>query len=149
VKKIIKNKLYSTETACSCGSASYGAPGDFDFWEEELFRKRTGEFFLYGSGGARTRYANNTGNNCWSAGSDIIPLTLEAAREWAERHLSPEKYQEIFEIDSDDLDQKTIITSNISAVSAKMLKILAQESGEPQSMIIDRLIAAEYARTKK
>lgn len=58
MKKIINGKMYNTETACLMGERSncYG-PSDFRCCSEQLYQKRTKEFFMYGSGGAMTRYA--------------------------------------------------------------------------------------------
>ena len=53
MKKIINGKMYNTETACLMGEHSncYG-PNDFRCCSEQLYQKRTKEFFMYGSGGA-------------------------------------------------------------------------------------------------
>ena len=97
MKRIINRKLYDTATAKEIGSYSngYGA-GDFHYLYEALYRKRTGEFFLYGSGGAMTKYRVECGNRCWSGSDDIIPCTEEEAMEWAEEHLDADTYMEVF-----------------------------------------------------
>ncbi len=96
MKKIINGKRYDTSTAKLIGSTQYSYPGDFGFWREELYRKNTGEFFIYGEGGPMTQYAHRTGQNQWSGGEGIRPLTLTEAREWAERYLDVEKYEQTF-----------------------------------------------------
>lgn len=66
--KIIKGRKYDTETATKICSYDNGLPsGDFDALCEQLYVKRTGEFFLYGYGGARTAYAEADGN-MWTSG---------------------------------------------------------------------------------
>jgi hypothetical protein len=54
MRKIIDGKLYDTDKAKRVGGpwspAGFG-PGDFDWCEEALYRKRTGEYFLHGEGG--------------------------------------------------------------------------------------------------
>ena len=53
MKKIINHKMYNTETAERLASSSNGyGYDDFRYMEEQLYRKKTGEFFLYGEGGA-------------------------------------------------------------------------------------------------
>ena len=84
MKKIINGKRYDTETAEFCGSREYGYPGDFDHVSEELYQKRTGEFFLYGEGGPNLKYREEISMNSWSGGEKIIPLTDDEAKEWAE-----------------------------------------------------------------
>lgn len=96
MKKIINGKLYDTDTAECLAADHYGQSNDFSFWREELHRKKNGEYFLYGEGGPKSKYAKSTGRN-WVVGSEnISPFTEEQAREWAEEHCDGDKYIEIF-----------------------------------------------------
>jgi hypothetical protein len=97
MKAIINGKKYDTETAEPIGedSSDVGS-SDFNYFSETLYRKKTGEFFLYGEGGAMSRYSRNCGQNSSCGGSKTIPLSLEEAKEWCERVLSVKKYEEIF-----------------------------------------------------
>lgn len=92
MKKIISGKLYSTETAKLVGEHSYSYPGDFNYECEGLYRKKTGEYFLAGEGGANSRYSKSIGMNEWSGGEKIVPMSVGEAKEWAEENLSAEKY---------------------------------------------------------
>ena len=48
MKKIINGKLYDTDTAKEVFAISCGnGPSDFHYYAEQLYRKRTGEYFLY------------------------------------------------------------------------------------------------------
>lgn len=96
MKRIIDGRKYDTDTAEYMGGNMYSYPGDFHYWCEGLYRKKNGEFFLHGEGGPMSRYSEALGNNCWGDGEDIIPLTEEEAREWAEKNLSADTYEEIF-----------------------------------------------------
>jgi hypothetical protein len=96
MKKIINGKRYDTNTAKLMGIAKYSHPRDFRHWQEELYRKQTGEFFLYGIGGPLSPYARQTGQNQWSGDEKIRPLSLEEAQSWAEKHLDADEYEEIF-----------------------------------------------------
>ena len=96
MKKIINGKRYDTDTATLIGSAGYGYPGDFNYWTEDLYRKKTGEFFLYGEGGPMSRYSRRTGQNEISGGAEIRPLSLKEAQEWAEEHLDADEYEQVF-----------------------------------------------------
>ena len=52
MKQIINGKKYDTETAERLACEDAGLPvNDFAYWCEELYRKKTGEFFLHGEGG--------------------------------------------------------------------------------------------------
>lgn len=103
MKKIINGKKYDTKTAKLIGRIQYGQYGSLDFVWEGLFRKKTGEYFLQGEGGAMSRYSVQTGQNNWSGGEEIIPLSLEKAKEWAEKNLDGEDYEAEFgEIEEGD-----------------------------------------------
>ena len=97
MKKIINGKKYNTETAKMVGSWSNNRSYcDFSCCEEMLYKKRTGEFFLYGEGGPMSKYSVSCGQNSWSGGAEIIPMTESEAKKWAEEHLGADEYEEIF-----------------------------------------------------
>ena len=58
--------------------------------------KKTGEFFFYGHGGAASKYAEEYAPNNWCGGSCINPMTLEEAKEWAEKYLDADEYEAAF-----------------------------------------------------
>lgn len=96
MKKIINGKKYDTETAKELGYWNNGYPSnDFNYCEETLYLKKTGEYFLHGEGGALTQYSEKT----WSgntSGENITLLTEKKAKEWAEMHLTVDEYESIF-----------------------------------------------------
>ena len=96
MKKILNGKLYDTNTAKEVGyySNGYGV-GDYLYCTESLYRKKTGEFFLYATGGAGTNYCKSSGN-MRTEGSVIIPYTEEEAKEWAEENMDADDYMELF-----------------------------------------------------
>ncbi len=139
MQRIINQKRYDTKTAKALGSDGYGNPGDFEYFEETLYRKKTGEFFLYGYGGARSRYAKQLSANTWAGGERIIPMTEEEAREWAEKHLSAEEYEETFAVD-EETPGKTMLTVYINAASADVIRSEAKRLGMSQGDYIERLV---------
>lgn len=97
MKKIINGKMYNTETAKVLGTAySNAAVNSFEYWEETLYKKKTGEYFLYGHGGAASQYARRVDANSWSDGDGFTPLTESGAKIWAEKYLDVDEYCEIF-----------------------------------------------------
>lgn len=139
MKKIIEGKMYDTETAKEMGSDSYLYPRDFKHWVETLYKKRTGEFFLHGIGGPASKYAESCGQNQWSGGQKIIPLSYEAARSWAEEHLDADDYQEIFGAVSEG-DERTTLSISLDAATADRIRREAQERG----MTVSALIASKF-----
>lgn len=95
MKKIINGKMYNTETA-KCLASWFNGSISFDMCQEWLYRKKTGEYFLYGEGGASSKYSEYCGFDQWSGGSAFTPLTEEEAREWAEQKLDADDYVSIF-----------------------------------------------------
>lgn len=92
MKKIINGKMYNTGTATFLGRC---LSNDGDWMHrclEKLYRKTTGEYFLYGEGGPATAYAEQDGDNSWSAGTGIRLLSESEAHEWAEENLSTDEY---------------------------------------------------------
>lgn len=138
--KVIDGKRYNTETAERIAIYSEGGgPRDFRHWSEELYRKRNGEFFLFGEGGPMSKYNTYDGNNQWSGGTRIVPITYEQAQKWAEEYLSGEEYDEIFgEIDEDN-ERQTVTFSLPSSVCEKLLREAAK-AGLSKSELVSNLI---------
>lgn len=115
MNKIIKGKRYDTDTAkyiAETSSREQGiGPSDLKFWSETLYQKRTGEYFLFGDGGAMSRYREPYGNSGFQPGYKIIPLTLDQAKEWAEKAMDADEYVAIFgpveEEDGEFVNQST------------------------------------------
>ena len=97
MKKIINGKKYDTETAKAVGTYDNGhSSSDFQWLEETLYLKKTGEFFLGGSGGAMTRYSRQCSDITFPGGWNIVPLSIMEAKQWGERHLDATAYEDIF-----------------------------------------------------
>ena len=97
MKKIINSKKYDTETAKEVGHYCAAlSVNDFGYFEETLYWKKIGEFFLYGSGNAASKYSKKCGTNTWGCGEAIVPMTESEARDWAEQHLDADEYETIF-----------------------------------------------------
>lgn len=96
MQKIINSKKYNTETAKEVAYYDNGCGcGDFRHFTEVLYLKKTGEFFLYGSGGAMSKYCQSRGNS-WTGGSEIIPMTTREAKEWVMDHCDTHTYITLF-----------------------------------------------------
>lgn len=139
MKKVIRGRLYDTDTAKEIGYDSYSNSRDFAHWSETLYRKRTGEFFLDGEGGPASKYSVCTGQNEWSGGEKIIPMTYDEAREWTEKHLDADTYMQYFEV-SDNVADKETVAIRLSAAAIDKLKIMASKKDTTSSDIIEQLI---------
>lgn len=140
MKKIINRKLYNTDTARSIGSDFYGAyRRDLDFWSEELFQKKTGEYFLHGEGGPMTKYSREVGQNEWSGGEKIIPMSYDSARKWAEEHLTGEEFEQAFGAASENAEDQ-ILSISLPGQAAQKLRQMAAKNGNTISGQVADLI---------
>lgn len=142
MRKIIRGKSYDTGTAAEVGSWDNGlGRGDFGLVEETLFRKRTGEYFLHGWGGPASKYARACGQSSWGSGERIMPLTSEAAMEWAEEHLGAEEYESEFGEVSEDGEQ-VVVSARVSPAAKRALEDEARRTGETMARVVERALLA-------
>ena len=86
MKKIINGKTYNPDTATIVARWDNGRILEgFSYVQETLYKTRKGDLFLLGEGGAATIYSKTLSDGWTAYGWDIIPMTPEAAQEWAER----------------------------------------------------------------
>ncbi len=104
MKRVINGKRYDTDTADRVATWKNGYfTNDFNYCAEYLYRKKTGEYFLHGEGGALSKYATSNGGKRGSSlfgywtknGEDIYPLTEDMAKSWTEQYAG-EDYEDIF-----------------------------------------------------
>lgn len=143
MKKIIKGKVYDTSTAQNMGEWSNGySYGDWHYEEETLFRKRTGEFFLFGKGGPLSKYRERVGSNSWTGGEQITPLTWDEATEWSEVHLDADEYESIFGEVAED-DSRAFLNTCMPTSCVERAKRAASKMGISLSAYIEYLINKE------
>ena len=139
MKKIINQKRYDTEKAQKIGFwyNGYGY-NDFNYTAETLYRKKTGEFFLLGEGGANSIYANIDGNN-YCSGAKIIPLSYEQARLWAEEKLESELYEKTFGV-IEDTSETEVVSVSLPKSTAEKLRRIVSETGKTYGAVITELL---------
>lgn len=140
MKKIINGKKYDTDTAQELGTYEYGLPGDYRYFNEMLYCKKNGEYFLYGEGGPASKYAapaqeiGTTVN-----GKDIVPLTVDSAKKWAEKHLEVDEYEDIFgEVSEGEPLQN--INIQLNSELSKKLASKMEKSNLSQQEIINKAL---------
>lgn len=143
MKRIINRRKYDTETAAMVGEWSnmYDVR-NFSYFCETLYRKRSGEYFLHGEGNASSKYAESAGQNQWSGGSRIIPLSYESAREWAESHLEPDEYEAEFGEVDEDSDETVVLSVRVSPAAKAALDRLAAKTGRAKGDLVAEAILA-------
>lgn len=125
MKKIINNKVYNTDTAKKVGMIWIGPELDRTGWEE-LYRKKTGEFFtLY------HRYNDHF--------EKITPLTYDEAQEWAEKHLDGDDYINIFG-EPEESDETANLHIQISKSAYTKIKQAAAKQGVSLAKYIESIV---------
>ena len=137
MKKVIQGVLCDTATAKYIGSASYLGDRDFAHWTEELYRTKSGRYFLYGEGGPASRYAVTIGQNEWSGGEKMQLLSRETAMKWAEEYLDGDEYIAAFGNPEEAEKAMSII---LPIKTRERLEALKRETGMTFSEIITRAI---------
>ena len=96
MKKVINGKMYNTETAQLIAEWDNGCYGsDFRNCRKALYLTKKGQYFVAGSGGPMSEYAERHGNNT-SGGSGLELITKGEAVRWCEEHECTEALEEHF-----------------------------------------------------
>ena len=140
MKKIINGSKYDTATAKKLGSWNNGCyTNDLNYCSEDIYRTRSGKYFIHGEGGAMSKYATSGGNNSWGWGERIEPVTRQTAMEWAEEKLDGDEYEAIFGEVSEDAE-KEFLALNLSAGLKAKLRAQAEEKGISVSALVEELL---------
>lgn len=96
MRSIINGRMYNTDTAVCVAHYSNGRKrSDFHYLRETLYLKKTGEWFLFGRGGAMSKYFVMRGR--WQGGgSETIPFTEDEAKKWLSKHGFTDQYTKYF-----------------------------------------------------
>lgn len=138
MRKVINGKRYNTATASYVGEATSSHPvNDFNYWKEELYQKKTGEFFLHGQGGGLSKYAESYGDSK-GYGEKLIPLKEDEAKEWVEDHLEAEDYERLFELE--DEGQTAFSMTIPNGLYDQLKKRAAKENTTQKEIVIQALL---------
>ena len=138
MKKVINGKVYDTSTAKKVGEYDPNPyKSDFNCYCEELYQKKTGEFFLYGEGNAASPYCRYVTHSERCGGEAIEPLSYKAAAKWAEEHLEGDEYIAIFGDPEENAD-KTVISISIRKDTYEKVKQAAAKEEVTISEFIEK-----------
>lgn len=118
MKKIIDGKRYDTSLARFIERFEV-APGRF----ESLYRKRTGEYFLYSE-------MDQKGH--------LLPLAYDEARRWAKSHMVVEAFDAEFGVIIDDTNRIPLLLS-LNAAGVERARRVAAQRGVLLSALVDEL----------
>ena len=142
--KTIANKLYDTATAKALGNWQKGYSSERGYISETLYLKKTGEYFLHGEGGPRSRYAQRVGPNAWGYGERIIPMSHEEAHAWAENHLTENAYDKVFGANARDEVLTPVLVRLKPETAEKLIQAAREQKCQPADVaedLIERALA--------
>ncbi|MEA4998854.1 MAG: hypothetical protein VB087_05615 [Candidatus Limiplasma sp.] len=143
MKMIIASKTYDTETAKPLGDWQRGSRADRGFISETLYQKKTGEYFLHGEGGSRSRYAQRVAPNTWHNGERIIPMGAEEAHAWAETHLTENAFDKVFGANAHDEPLTPVLLRLKPDLAEKLLAAAQAQRCQPAD-VAEALIAKAF-----
>ena len=142
MKKIIQGKLYNTDTARKLAHwESDLTYNDLKWSQEDLYRTKSGAYFIHGQGGAMSRYAQPAVGGGWGSGELIWPIPLDEAQDWAEERLAADEYQDIFGPVDEASDTRERLNLYVGSDTKATLQRMSQEQGRSISQIVDDLVA--------
>ena len=114
-----------------------------DDWTETLYKKKNGEFFVYGQGGKNTPYSVNELGEVKSGSRYEIWLqsNFNSARNWVHTNC-PEMQEEIFMVEEDDKPKVTSIT--LTTKARMNLKRKAMEENTNVSSLVKEWAESLY-----
>lgn len=141
MKKYINGKVYDTERAVQLADYEYSLKSQLDWYREELYRKRTGEFFIYGVGHFDSFYCKKSGSSS-ASGEKIIPLSYDEARAWAAEKLDAAVYDAIFGVPEES--DKTQVQIRMQQSTLALLRDAATKEGTSMASVVEKLILGAY-----
>ena len=143
------NKFYNIEKAEALVTVEktfgnkYGENPDVD-WTETLYRKSSGEYFVYGKGGKESPYAvDENGEAVAGSRYDIWgDYNFNQARNWVHSNC-PDKMDSIFK-DEEKEEKISVTTVALSAKARKNLRRKSKEMGMSTSELIRRWAESFY-----
>lgn len=139
MKKIIGGRKYNTETARCVGIYVVGVGDRLYGFSEGLYRKRNGEYFLCGEGGPGSKYSKSIENGERSGMEEIIPMSYEDARAWAEKHLDADEYEAEFGSVSED-DGKVQLSLSVDKKVVEAIRKMAADKKTTMSAIVEHFV---------
>lgn len=146
MKKVINGRVYDTETAEKIVT-TVRYEGTSEQIRETLFRKKVGDFFLFGQGEKDSKYATLNENDEWVAGEKIIPISFADAKAWGKGNLPEKKFETIFVSEAGLANH--VFTMSLKEVVYGHAKAMAAEDSQTLSGYIADLVENDWHRRRE
>lgn len=144
MKKIINGSRYNTETAQLLGTYETGMPGDINHRGEELFRTRVEKYFIHHYGNCFPKPSGG-----WGWGEELIPVSEDDARQWAEQRLDGDAYEAAF----GEVDENARLNVLLPQELLDKLDDRSESDGVNRSVVVRAALRAylsgDVSRTEK
>lgn len=94
--RYIYGVLYKTENSRRIDARSGGDPKNGTDWQEILYARRDGSYFMHVTAGPEVRAGSAVRRRFWVGNEGILPLSFEQASQWCKEHSAPELYEKEF-----------------------------------------------------
>ena len=87
MRKVVKGKVVDTERMQKLAEVRFGNLTDYNYvWETLFYDPESKSLYLYGRGGAASRYAEPVGINQWAEGERLTKITKGLVLLWLEEN---------------------------------------------------------------
>ena len=133
--KQIRGRKYDTERATVVGTVRTMASNmrEVQHIEKTLYRKRTGEYFLYS---VRVDAGTDASSPTW----DIEPMTPLEAERWAKKNFKKEDFIVAFPPEGESSGARVTTSISLKRENYEKIKELAMRSNMPLRKFLDRVI---------
>lgn len=145
----INGLTYNIDTAKKILTWDNGrAVNDNSYAKTTIYKKRTGEYFLYGKGNAGSEYAEPAykDQGAYTPGEVIKPLSYDEAKHLILKHQDEDADEDIYEREFGkikDTEEKKQKVFNLKLSTIAKIKRIASEQGRTQSEVIDETFKNE------
>lgn len=146
MKRMIQNVLCNTETAAKLARMTWLEPDDPARRVEELYRTKSGRYFLYVEGGPASCYARRGEDGVLAAGADLQLITRDAARGWTEDNLGHDRCVALFDHPEGGLSKITFVPT---PEARARLEEVRDQTGMTFADIISAAVVEYRVRKKK
>ena len=146
IYKVIDGKRYDCRSAQLVAEYEHLNRRDFGWYREELYRRKTGDFFIAGEGGPASSYRKTISKNEWTGGEKIIPLSDEEAKKWVEAHCDGQMYDLLFP--ENENPGKTTVSLKMSNSVLFSIKELANAEHKSVSETVEKLLMERLSSGK-
>jgi len=122
--KQIRGRRYDTDSALLVGTADSAEEAGMEM-QKKLYKKRTGEYFLY-----------SVADSSW----DIEPMTPMEAERWAKKNFCKKDFFAAFPQKKKERGARVSTTITLKKENYEKIKELAMRANMPLSKFLDRMI---------